>query len=83
MAPSSGTLDVFESTQVTVSFHPTTVGEHRQDLLLHYHTGERTPPELAGHQVTSTTREHSATARFPVEGVCVLVASPEAADRRP
>lgn len=46
VTPSSGTLDVFESTQVTVTFNPMTVGHHNQDLLLHYHTGERTPPEL-------------------------------------
>lgn len=58
MTPSSGTLDVFESTQVTVTFNPMTVGDHSQDLLLHYHTGERKPPKLitikkARHQVTS------------------------------
>lgn len=46
VTPSSGTLDVFESTQVTVTFNPMTVGDHSQDLLLHYHTGERKPPKL-------------------------------------
>lgn len=46
VTPSSGTLDVFESTQVTVVFNPMTVGDHSQDLLLHYHTGERKPPKL-------------------------------------
>ena len=40
VTPASGTLDVGESMQVTVDFHPTTVGDHRQDLLLHYHTGK-------------------------------------------
>uniref|UniRef100_A0A3P8U8F5 HYDIN axonemal central pair apparatus protein n=1 Tax=Amphiprion percula TaxID=161767 RepID=A0A3P8U8F5_AMPPE len=40
VTPSSGTLDVGESMQVTVVFHPMTTGDHRQDLLLHYHTGE-------------------------------------------
>ncbi|XP_069028847.1 hydrocephalus-inducing protein homolog [Embiotoca jacksoni] len=40
VAPSSGTLDVGESMQVTVVFQPLTTGEHRQELLLHYHTGE-------------------------------------------
>ncbi|KAF7656196.1 hypothetical protein LDENG_00045070 [Lucifuga dentata] len=38
--PSSGTLDVGESMQVTVDFTPVTAGDHRQDLVLHYHTGE-------------------------------------------
>ncbi|XP_047451812.1 hydrocephalus-inducing protein homolog [Mugil cephalus] len=40
VTPSSGTLDVGESMQVTVVFSPMTVGDHMQDLLLHYHTGE-------------------------------------------
>ncbi|XP_040894088.1 hydrocephalus-inducing protein homolog [Toxotes jaculatrix] len=40
VTPTSGTLDVGESMQVTVDFHPTTIGDHSQDLLLHYHTGE-------------------------------------------
>ena len=40
MTPSSGTLDVGESMQVTVYFNPMTTGEHSQDLILHYHTGE-------------------------------------------
>ncbi|XP_022605572.1 hydrocephalus-inducing protein homolog [Seriola dumerili] len=40
VTPSSGTLDKGESMQVTVDFHPMTIGDHRQDLLLHYHTGE-------------------------------------------
>lgn len=40
VTPSSGTLDVGESMQVTVDFHPMTIGNHSQDLLLHYHTGE-------------------------------------------
>lgn len=40
VTPSSGTLDVGESMQVTVDFHPMTIGNHYQDLLLHYHTGE-------------------------------------------
>ncbi|GAA6221266.1 hydrocephalus-inducing protein homolog [Lates japonicus] len=40
VTPSSGTLDVGESMQVTVDFHPMTVGDHSQDLMLHYHTGE-------------------------------------------
>ncbi|KAG7520061.1 hypothetical protein JOB18_021887 [Solea senegalensis] len=40
VAPSCGTLEVNESIQVVVSFNPMTTGEHRQDLLLHYHTGE-------------------------------------------
>ncbi|KAM9376112.1 hydrocephalus-inducing protein-like [Pholidichthys leucotaenia] len=40
VTPSCGTLDVLESMQVTVHFHPTEVGDHMQDLLLRYHTGE-------------------------------------------
>ncbi|XP_034542457.1 hydrocephalus-inducing protein homolog isoform X2 [Notolabrus celidotus] len=40
VTPSAGTLDVGEGMQVTVDFNPMTVGEHSQDLLLHYHTGE-------------------------------------------
>ncbi|XP_035521672.1 hydrocephalus-inducing protein homolog [Morone saxatilis] len=40
VTPSSGTLGVGESMQVTVNFNPMTIGDHSQDLLLHYHTGE-------------------------------------------
>uniref|UniRef100_A0A3Q4BV25 HYDIN/VesB/CFA65-like Ig-like domain-containing protein n=1 Tax=Mola mola TaxID=94237 RepID=A0A3Q4BV25_MOLML len=40
VTPSSGTLDVNEGMQVTVTFNPMTLGEHSQDLILHYHTGE-------------------------------------------
>ncbi|XP_061629909.1 hydrocephalus-inducing protein homolog [Phyllopteryx taeniolatus] len=40
VTPSSGTLDVGESMQVTVAFNPMTAGDHRQDLLLYYDTGE-------------------------------------------
>lgn len=42
VTPSSGTLDVGESMQVTVLFQPKAVGDHQQDLLLHYNTGEKT-----------------------------------------
>ncbi|XP_029378255.1 hydrocephalus-inducing protein homolog [Echeneis naucrates] len=48
VTPSSGTLDVGESMQVTVDFHPMTVGDHHQDLLLHYHTGEDVHISLYG-----------------------------------
>ncbi|KAK2918189.1 hydrocephalus-inducing protein homolog [Channa argus] len=48
VTPSSGTLDVGESLQVTVDFHPMTVGDHTQDLLLHYHTGEDVYMSLYG-----------------------------------
>lgn len=41
VTPSSGTIDVGESMQVTVDFNPMTTGDHRQDLLLHYNTGEK------------------------------------------
>ncbi|KAL6479129.1 hypothetical protein MHYP_G00125620 [Metynnis hypsauchen] len=38
--PPVGTLGVGESMQVTVDFLPTITGDNRQQLLLHYHTGE-------------------------------------------
>ncbi|XP_072277434.1 hydrocephalus-inducing protein homolog [Pyxicephalus adspersus] len=38
--PVSGTLDIGDSMQVTVEFQPLEVGDHRQDLLIHYDTGE-------------------------------------------
>ncbi|XP_053355859.1 hydrocephalus-inducing protein-like [Clarias gariepinus] len=38
--PSVGTLSVGDSMQVTVEFLPRTTGDHSQQLLLHYHTGE-------------------------------------------
>lgn len=41
VTPTSGTLDVFESMQVTVTFNPMTVGDHSQGLILHYNTGEK------------------------------------------
>ncbi|XP_061825847.2 hydrocephalus-inducing protein homolog [Nerophis lumbriciformis] len=40
VTPSSGTLDIGEGMQVTVAFNPMTIGDHRQDLLLLYDTGE-------------------------------------------
>nr|XP_029134421.1 hydrocephalus-inducing protein homolog [Labrus bergylta] len=40
VTPSAGTLEVGEGMQVTVDFNPMTIGDHSQDLLLHYHTGE-------------------------------------------
>ncbi|XP_030613884.1 hydrocephalus-inducing protein homolog isoform X2 [Archocentrus centrarchus] len=48
VTPEFGTLDVGESMQVTVFFHPMEVGDHRQDLLLHYHTGENVSISLYG-----------------------------------
>ncbi|XP_030281249.1 hydrocephalus-inducing protein homolog isoform X1 [Sparus aurata] len=48
VTPSSGTLDVGESMQVTVYFNPMTTGEHSQDLILHYHTGEDVYISLSG-----------------------------------
>ncbi|KAI1889973.1 hypothetical protein AGOR_G00168420 [Albula goreensis] len=38
--PSLGNLGVGESMQVNVDFLPKTTGDHAQDLILHYHTGE-------------------------------------------
>ncbi|XP_054633597.1 hydrocephalus-inducing protein homolog [Dunckerocampus dactyliophorus] len=48
VTPSIGTLDVGESMQVTVAFNPMTTGDHRQDLLLHYDTGEDVHISLQG-----------------------------------
>ncbi|KAM7396206.1 hypothetical protein PAMP_019263 [Pampus punctatissimus] len=48
VTPSSGTLDVGESMQVTVDFNPMTTGDHKQDLLLQYHTGEDVYVSLYG-----------------------------------
>ncbi|KAK2841889.1 hypothetical protein Q5P01_012089 [Channa striata] len=48
VTPTSGTLEVGESLQVTVDFHPMTIGVHTQDLLLHYHTGEDVHISLCG-----------------------------------
>ncbi|KAM4722980.1 hydrocephalus-inducing protein homolog [Rhinophrynus dorsalis] len=38
--PVSGTLGVGESMQVLVEFQPQAVGDHTQDLIIHYDTGE-------------------------------------------
>ncbi|XP_076588631.1 hydrocephalus-inducing protein homolog [Chaetodon auriga] len=48
VTPSSGTLDVGESMQVTVDFNPMTTGDHSHDLILHYHTGENVHISLYG-----------------------------------
>ncbi|XP_013867590.1 hydrocephalus-inducing protein homolog [Austrofundulus limnaeus] len=48
VTPSSGDLDVGDIMQVTVLFQPRTVGDHQQDLLLHYHTGEDVFISLCG-----------------------------------
>ncbi|KAM8861524.1 hydrocephalus-inducing protein homolog isoform 3-T3 [Synchiropus picturatus] len=40
VSPTSGTLDVGESMQVSVDFTPMNPGDHRHDMVLHYHTGE-------------------------------------------
>lgn len=58
MTPSSGTLDVGESMQVTVLFQPKTVGDHRQDLLLHYSTGEKTNFNLKKIRVIAALQAH-------------------------
>uniref|UniRef100_A0A671PFL8 HYDIN/VesB/CFA65-like Ig-like domain-containing protein n=1 Tax=Sinocyclocheilus anshuiensis TaxID=1608454 RepID=A0A671PFL8_9TELE len=46
--PSIGTLDVGQSMQVTVEFLPKTTGDHSQDLLLHYYSGEDIQISLYG-----------------------------------
>ncbi|KAG7521590.1 hydrocephalus-inducing protein-like [Solea senegalensis] len=48
VTPSCGTLEVGENMQVVVNFNPITAGEHRQDLRLHYHTGEDVYVSLCG-----------------------------------
>ncbi|XP_051916753.1 hydrocephalus-inducing protein homolog isoform X2 [Hippocampus zosterae] len=48
VTPFSGTLDIGESMQITVAFNPMTAGDHRQDLLLHYDTGEDVHISLHG-----------------------------------
>uniref|UniRef100_A0A3P8WZA5 HYDIN/VesB/CFA65-like Ig-like domain-containing protein n=1 Tax=Cynoglossus semilaevis TaxID=244447 RepID=A0A3P8WZA5_CYNSE len=40
VTPSCGTLEPGENLQVVVTFNPMNVGDHSQDLLVHYHTGE-------------------------------------------
>ncbi|XP_056622256.1 hydrocephalus-inducing protein homolog isoform X2 [Triplophysa dalaica] len=46
--PLVGTLDVGQGMQVTVQFLPKTTGDHSQDLLLHYHSGEDIKISLYG-----------------------------------
>ncbi|CAH2323836.1 Hypothetical predicted protein [Pelobates cultripes] len=46
--PVSGTLGVGESMQVTVNFHPQDLGDHVQDLIIHYDTGEDIRVSLYG-----------------------------------
>ncbi|TRY66369.1 hypothetical protein DNTS_003345, partial [Danionella cerebrum] len=46
--PSVGTLSVGQSMQVTVGFLPKTTGDHSQNLLLHYHSGENIQISLFG-----------------------------------
>ncbi|XP_049580395.1 hydrocephalus-inducing protein homolog [Syngnathus scovelli] len=48
VTPSSGTLDIGESMQITVAFNPMTAGDHQQDLLLHYDIGEDVHISLYG-----------------------------------
>uniref|UniRef100_A0A672JGY3 HYDIN/VesB/CFA65-like Ig-like domain-containing protein n=1 Tax=Salarias fasciatus TaxID=181472 RepID=A0A672JGY3_SALFA len=48
VTPTSGTLEIGDSMQVTVEFHPMTAGDHWEDLLLHYHTGENVYISLFG-----------------------------------
>lgn len=42
VTPTCGTLDVGESMQVIVSFNPETMGDHIENLILHYHSGKGT-----------------------------------------
>ncbi|XP_028313928.1 hydrocephalus-inducing protein homolog [Gouania willdenowi] len=48
VTPSSGTLDVNEGIQVTVDFQPITSGVYKEDMILHYHTGEDVHISLSG-----------------------------------
>ncbi|XP_074864560.1 hydrocephalus-inducing protein homolog isoform X2 [Carettochelys insculpta] len=38
--PCTGTLDIGETMQLTVEFHPLEIGDHCKDLIVHYDTGE-------------------------------------------
>ncbi|XP_069822484.1 hydrocephalus-inducing protein homolog isoform X3 [Dendropsophus ebraccatus] len=46
--PVSGTLDVGNSMQVILEFKPLEVGDHKQELLVHYDTGEDVRVSLYG-----------------------------------
>ncbi|XP_061450040.1 hydrocephalus-inducing protein homolog isoform X1 [Rhineura floridana] len=46
--PSIGTLAIKETTQFTVDFHPQKSGSHREDLIVHYDTGEDIHVRLYG-----------------------------------
>ncbi|KAJ3596857.1 hypothetical protein NHX12_003257 [Muraenolepis orangiensis] len=48
VTPTVGTLGPGEGLQVTVNFSPNTLGNHHQDLRLHYHTGENVLIRLHG-----------------------------------
>ncbi|OCT82470.1 hypothetical protein XELAEV_18025000mg [Xenopus laevis] len=48
VSPLSGTLAVGESTQVIVEFLPLEVGDHAQDMIIHYDTGEDVHVSLYG-----------------------------------
>uniref|UniRef100_A0A8C5EU15 Hydrocephalus-inducing protein-like n=1 Tax=Gouania willdenowi TaxID=441366 RepID=A0A8C5EU15_GOUWI len=48
VTPSSGTLDVHEGIQVTVDFQPITSGVYKDEMILHYHTGEDVHISLHG-----------------------------------
>ncbi|XP_041964608.1 hydrocephalus-inducing protein homolog isoform X2 [Alosa sapidissima] len=54
--PPQGTLGVAESMQITVDFLPKTTGDHTQELLLHYHTGEDVYISLYGAATDANVR---------------------------
>ncbi|XP_062403912.1 hydrocephalus-inducing protein homolog [Sardina pilchardus] len=54
--PPQGTLGVGESMQITVDFVPKITGDHTQELLLHYHTGEDVYISLYGAATDANVR---------------------------
>ncbi len=48
MTPDNAVLAVNDSIQVTVEFNPKTIGEHNQDLVIHYETGDQTELLMPG-----------------------------------
>ena len=56
VAPQNGTVAIDESIQITVDFAPTTSGEHRQPLVLHYETGEDIYINLYGVSIDANVR---------------------------
>ena len=56
MTPLNGTVPIDESIQVTIDFAPTTSGEHKLPLVLHYETGEDIFINLYGVSIDANVR---------------------------